>query len=129
MLMTYHAACRASVAFKAAARPVWCSSGKSGNQAGPAAAGSVENDPNVWSGRALESERRPEVCHVLAPSTRAGARRLTVAPHHFKFLANFRNCFDMQQKSYRARGSPLRVVVSYDHIQAVKRHYVRAGGN
>src|ERR1700750_190719 len=40
----------------------------------------------------------------------------------------FRNCFDPQQKSYRAM-PPLRVVVSYDHIQAPRKHYLRAGGN
>jgi hypothetical protein len=55
-------------------------------------------------------------------------RHLTVAPQQFKFLPNFRNCFDTQQKSYRIV-PPLRVVVSYDHTQAVKKHYVRAGGN
>ena len=55
-------------------------------------------------------------------------RRPTVAPHQFKFLAKFRNCFDAQQKSYRAM-PPLRVVMSYDHIQAVEEHCVRAGGN
>jgi hypothetical protein len=54
--------------------------------------------------------------------------RLVVAPHQFKFLSNFRNCFDPQQKCHRAM-PPLRVVVSYDHIWAVKKHYVRAGGN
>jgi hypothetical protein len=43
-------------------------------------------------------------------------------------FANLRNCFDAQQKSHRAVPPP-RVVVSHDHIPAVKKHYVRAGGN
>src|SRR5437870_8139455 len=54
-------------------------------------------------------------------------RRLTVAPHRFKFLQNFRNCFNAQQKSHRAMPPP-RVVVSYDHTQAARKHYIRAGG-
>jgi hypothetical protein len=55
-------------------------------------------------------------------------RRLTVAPHQFKFLGISEIVFDAQQKNYRAMPS-LRVVVSHDHIQAVRKHDVRAGGN
>jgi hypothetical protein len=54
---------------------------------------------------------------------------LTVAAHQFEFPSQTsEKYFDAQQKSYRAM-PPLRVVVSYDHTHAVKKQYVRAGGN
>jgi len=34
----------------------------------------------------------------------------------------------MRGRKVIAATRPLRVVVSYDHVQAVKKHYVRAGG-
>jgi len=35
-------------------------------------------------------------------------QRLPVAPHKLKFLANFRNCFDAQQKNYRGHAAAAR---------------------
>jgi hypothetical protein len=40
-------------------------------------------------------------------------------------IQNFKNYLDTQQKVHRAT-PPLGVVVSYDHIQAVRKHDVRA---
>jgi hypothetical protein len=82
---------------------------------------------------ALESGCRRTYVLALCGKRVSNARRrmsdvLPLRRTSSSSLANFRNCFDALQKSYRAMPS-LRVVVSYDHIQAVKKYYVRAGGN
>jgi hypothetical protein len=51
-----------------------------------------------------------------------------VAPCQFKFLAISEIVSTRGQKSHRVIPPP-RVVVSHGHIPAVKKHYVRAGGN
>jgi hypothetical protein len=54
------------------------------------------------AGREELERHRSERAAAGRKATEGLLVRDTVAPHQFKFLANFRNCFDAQQKSHRA---------------------------